>query len=100
MPDVEPLSYGDSVTIRHIGGCEQDVAFRGIFGNKHDQAYVAWPLAGEYKVRLDTGQLMPKSVSLWRVTPEFLERMRATARTERHDARERMKANRTGGLGR
>ncbi len=91
MSDIEPLQYGDSITIEHVGGRTQEVAFRGVFGNKYDQAYVEWALAGEYKVKLDSGQLLPKKVSLWRVIDSDLERLRATGAKERVDARDRMK---------
>ena len=97
MSDIEPLQYGDRVTIKHVGGHEQKVIYRGVFGNKYDQAYVGWPMAGEYKVRLDTGQLTPKKVSLWTVVPEDLERMRAASALERAEAKDRMKSNRAGG---
>lgn len=97
MSDVEPLEYGDRITIKHIGGQEQKVIFRGVFGNKHDQAYVGWPLAGEYKVKLDSGQLLPKNVSLWKVIDGDLARMRATGARDRAGAKDRMKSNRAGG---
>lgn len=97
MSDVEPLEYGDRITIKHVGGHEQKVIFRGVFGNKYDQAYVGWPMAGEYKVKLDSGQLLPKKVSLWKVVDSDLQRMRATSAKERAEAKERMKHNRAGG---
>ena len=97
MSDVEPLEYGDRITIKHVGGHEQKVIFRGVFGNKYDQAYVGWPMAGEYKVKLDSGQLLPKKVSLWRVIGADLERMRVTGAKERFDAKERTKSSRANG---
>jgi hypothetical protein len=97
MSDVEPLEYGDRITIEHVGGQEQKVIFRGVFGNKYDQAYVGWPMAGEYKVKLDSGQLLPKNVSLWKVIDGDLARMRATSARDRADAKGRMKSNRAGG---
>lgn len=92
MHDVEPLRYGDSITIEHIGGKQQSVLYRGLFGNKFDQAYVEWPLAGEYLVKLDSGQLLPKKVSLWKVSDSDLKRLRVTSAKERHDAKERYKS--------
>lgn len=98
MSDVEPLEYGDRITIKHAGGRTQEVIFRGVFGIKYDQAYVGWPMAGEYKVKLDSGQLLPKKVSLWRVIESDLERMRETGAQERADAKGRMKSSRAGGM--
>ena len=96
MTDVKPFRYGDTLTIRHAGGREQAVIYCGVFGNKFDQAYVEWPLAGEYKIKLDTGQLLPKKVSLWRVVDHDLKRLRATSAKERNDTNERMKSSRFG----
>lgn len=97
MPDAQPFQYGDSLTIRHDGGREAQVAFRGLFGKRFDQAYVFWPLAGEYRVQLDTGQLTPRKVSVWRVIPSDLHRLRMTSVAERNAADVRMKQRSIGG---
>lgn len=92
----KPIQSGDSLTIVHVGGREQRVLFRGVFGNKFDQVYIEWPLAGQYKVQLQTGQLLPKKVSLWRITDDDLERVRDAARDERCTFEEKMKTQRFG----
>lgn len=98
MPDAQPLRDGDRITIQHAGGQRAEVIFCGLFGNKYDQAYVRWPMAGEYKVKLDTGQLTPSKVRMWKVCEADLRRLVATMAFERVAAKERMKSRRAGTL--
>jgi hypothetical protein len=101
MPDSdskpEPFQSGDSLTICHDGGQTAEVFFCGVFGNKFDQIYIRWPLAGEYKVKVDTGRLVLNSVRSWRVCDKDMVRLAATKAAEKASARERVMNRRTGG---
>jgi hypothetical protein len=90
MQEPKPLLNGDTLTIVHVGGQRKQVSFAGLYGNKFDQAYVAWPMAGEYKLSLKTGKLSLKAVSLWTVCDEDLLRLRqASAAANRRSAENR-----------
>lgn len=74
----EPLKSGDELEIVHMSGRRQKVKFAGLYGTKLNIAYITWPSAGQYRVKFETGQLMPKRASLWALTKPSLERVRAT----------------------
>ena len=97
MSDAKPFQSGDRLTIIHDGGQSAEVVFCGMFGNRFDQAYVRWPMAGEYKVKLDTGRLTPSRVAQWRVSEPDLKRLAVTRVAEQVAARERTSARRTSG---
>lgn len=91
MPNTQPLRLGDSLMLRHQGGTTQEVEFRGMYGTKFNQPYIAWPMAGEYKVDLSTGKLLAKRVSMWRVVDGDLKRLREASRAAVDDYNERRK---------
>lgn len=97
MPDIEPLQFGDELTVIHVSGSTRVVHFAGVYGAKFATAYVRWgDMAGDYQVKLDTGQLLPKKASLWRVSDSDLKRLRVTMHHEQRLSRRRIRANRGG----
>ena len=96
MAPPKPFRYDEELTIVHLNGTEKKVLFAGAFGSKFDQVYILWPLAGEYRVAMDTGQLLPRKVSVWRVCSRDLARLRATMRAEQAENVERRHLRRVG----
>lgn len=95
MPDPEPLQFGDELTLVHVSGTTRVVSFAGVYGAKFTAAYVRWgEMAGDYQVKLDTGQLLPKKASLWRVCDTDLRRLRATLQNEQRLLRHRLRDGR------
>lgn len=99
-PDsVEPLGRDEAITVRHLNGQTSSVTFVSVDGDKLNRITVRWGMAGEYDVNLFTGQLLGgkprKKASVWRVIPEDLARIHATAkRRERERNAQKKQTNR------
>lgn len=91
--DAEPLVPGDTIEIVHLNGNVRSVTFDGLFGNKFNIPYIRWGAAGQYRVNFETGQLIPRKASVWRLTDTAMLRLRATQAAMARDFKERQKVN-------